>query len=191
MPKIEPQLKEAILNMPQKEKDKLLLRLVAKDIMLIARFQYQLIEQGESLEERISELLEQFEHNLTLGETFNYSPNYLMMAMRHCSGDISRHYKITKDKVSEITLTLAMINYAFSLNPSVFSNETKRLQRSEKFSKYVVKRMFTIISKAEKLHEDYYMEFRDGINKALYYIYQYKPSAIYAETEMLPKVWEG
>jgi hypothetical protein len=56
MPKLSADLKEAILRMPAAEKDKLLLRLVAKDEKLCQKLEYELLEEGTSLEERRADI---------------------------------------------------------------------------------------------------------------------------------------
>jgi DNA repair exonuclease SbcCD ATPase subunit len=53
------ELKKAVLDLPQKEKDKLLVRLISKDKMLIKQLHFQLLENAEDLEERIEKLRKQ------------------------------------------------------------------------------------------------------------------------------------
>lgn len=51
--KISSELQRAILTMPEKEKDKLLLRLIAKDAMLIKKLHHQLLEdESDALQQR-------------------------------------------------------------------------------------------------------------------------------------------
>jgi|GEM_PF-1943180 len=58
MSKLSSALKEAILRMPAAEKDKLLLRLVAKDGKLCQKLEFELLEEGTSLEERRADIRE-------------------------------------------------------------------------------------------------------------------------------------
>lgn len=58
MSKINDELKRAICQMPSTEKDKILLRLIAKDEMLIAKMQYQLLEDENDVVKRRDESLE-------------------------------------------------------------------------------------------------------------------------------------
>lgn len=54
----QPELKDAVLNLSQKEKDKLLVRLVSKDKMLMKQLHFQLLENNDDLEDRIESLKE-------------------------------------------------------------------------------------------------------------------------------------
>ena len=56
MAKLEKDLQLAILSMPQKDKDKLLLRLVAKDAILVQQLQFTLVEEGTTVEFRRDEV---------------------------------------------------------------------------------------------------------------------------------------
>jgi hypothetical protein len=56
MPVLSKELKDAILAMPAAEKDKLLLRLVAKDDDLCKKLEYKLLDEESSLEERREEI---------------------------------------------------------------------------------------------------------------------------------------
>jgi hypothetical protein len=58
--KIETEFKEAILAMPEKEKDKLLIRLIKKDKVLVNQLYFQLLE-TKSVEAFRSELEERFQ----------------------------------------------------------------------------------------------------------------------------------
>lgn len=49
---MEQELKQAILNLPGKEKIKLLLKLINKDAVLVKQLHYQLIDGPDSLDER-------------------------------------------------------------------------------------------------------------------------------------------
>jgi len=52
MAKIEKELQQAIVAMPQKEKDKLLLRLIGKDDILIQQLTFTLVEESLTMESR-------------------------------------------------------------------------------------------------------------------------------------------
>ena len=99
MAKLEKDLQEAILSMPQKEKDKLLLKLIAKDDVLIQQLEFTLVEGGSTVEYRRDEVKNAIDK---LYQTDRYSSGYLMMDMRYINGDITRHVKVTKDKYVEI-----------------------------------------------------------------------------------------
>ena len=105
-------LKEAIVMMPQKEKDKTLLRLIAKDEILMLRLEFELLELGETLQSRRDEIRTRI---LKIAKMKHDTPGWMMMDMRSLSGDIGQHVKITKDKYGDIELNLFMLNTFFDL----------------------------------------------------------------------------
>ena len=56
MSKIPKELEKAILSLAAKEKDKMLLKLIAKNDLLVQQLQYQLLENESFLEERRDEI---------------------------------------------------------------------------------------------------------------------------------------
>ena len=99
--------KAMVRELPAREKDKLLLRLIAKDALLLEQLTFVHLEHGETADERHGELLD-FLHE-ALGAERAYSPGELMMAMRRVSGYVTRHARVTKDKRSEVELITEML----------------------------------------------------------------------------------
>ncbi|TAE00941.1 MAG: hypothetical protein EAZ97_04405 [Bacteroidetes bacterium] len=188
MAKISDDLKLAILEMPDKEKNKLLLRLIAKDFMLIAQLQHQLLEGEEDMKNKRSELLAHIQKYLGTENNNSYSdtPGLLMMEMRDMNGNITRHVKITKDKLGEIELTLCLVNHAFAEHPNMLAQKAKR---AENFAEYVVKKADFVLKKLEKIHEDYHIVFEDDTNKMLQFIANYQPCQPFAKSMNLPRYW--
>jgi hypothetical protein len=52
MPALDSDLKKAIVHLPGVEKDKLLLRLIAKDATLSEKLYFELVERGQTIDER-------------------------------------------------------------------------------------------------------------------------------------------
>src|SRR5262245_50911823 len=109
MRKLDDQLKSAITGMPQKEKDKLLLRLVAKDHKLVERLIFELLEGGNTRDERAADLRKSIERRLPWPDQPDNTPGWLLMDLRSLSGDISAHVNATKDKPGEVILSIFMI----------------------------------------------------------------------------------
>ena len=183
MPKIPKELEAAIKEMPEKEKDKLLLRLIRKDQLLIQQLHHQLLEDEADMELRREELDEKIRDWAT--RNYSDSPGWVMMEMRDISGMITRHVKITKDKYGDVALNLTMLKvyfdnyYHHTLVPQHY--------RADKFAQYVCKKLQTTLNKLYKLHEDLYIEFEDDVNKILDYIYKYKPTEMEANYLGLPE----
>ena len=188
MAKLEEQLKDAILKMPAKEKDKLLLRLVAKDAKLLRRLVFELLEGGDTRDDRAAELREQIRRSLHEVDQRNTTPGYLLMYLRHWNARIVEHIQATKDKPGEVILTVFMLAEAFRTHLDMLRRFPDR--RSDTLAPYLVRRTKTLLGKADKLHEDYFIEFRRDLNELLLFLWDFRPTAQLAKGEGLPKRWE-
>lgn len=172
----DPELKKAVLSLPQGEKDKLLARLVGKDKMLMKQLRFKLLEDEIDLEERILTVqsqLEQFFDRLRgdirpVNEHRN--AHLLLGELRYASGIINEHVTITKDKMSDVQLRLFLVSQSFSHFGRLF--EQHRSGQNRKLLEYQSGRLKYILGKYEKLHEDLQFEFREAINTALATAYQ-------------------
>jgi hypothetical protein len=159
--KVTPPLQEAILQLPQKEKNKLLIRLINKDELLIEQLQYKLLENTESdLIFRRSEIKEQ------ISNTFeSYSIPYfkdLLYFVKAAVSLINRHYKVTKDKKGELELLIHLYLQSQSAVQGIKNNWRDQVFR-EKFQVYSMtktKKMNTLLN---DIHEDFRIEFDDHI----------------------------
>ncbi|MEZ0538197.1 hypothetical protein [Fibrella arboris] len=179
---LSPDLKRAITYLPDKEKDKLLLRLVAKDPILTEKLEYELVENKTTLDYRRKLIRDLTDRTAVLSQD---SPAWMMMDMRTVSGYITRHVKVTKDSYGEVDLTIHLLR-------SFFDNHADLLQRlssrTEKCAIYVAKRTDAILKKLNKLDPDYYLEFEDDMNKVLRYVYD-SAAAHYARQLDTPTEW--
>lgn len=183
MAALEPDLKKAIVRMPGVEKDKLLLRLVAKDAVLMERLQFELVEEGKTMDERRNLIREFIDRTARLHAD---TPGWLMMDMRTVSGYVSRHLKVTKDKYGEVELMLYMLNTFYDQNAHLLQ---KYNSRSDSAAEYIAKRTDQVLKKAVKLDPDYHIEFASELNKLLGWVHQTAP-AHYARQLGLPKEWQ-
>lgn len=186
--KLEEQLKAAILRMPVKEKDKLLLRLVAKDRKLIRRLIFELLEGGETREERSEELRERITKELSPTGARDLSPGYLLLELRHWNARIAEHVQATKDKPGEVILTVYLLAEAFRRHIVMLNSFPERRQIT--FAPYVVRRTAMLLKKAGSLHEDYFIEFRKDMNELLQALHQFKYTAAMARQAGLPQQLE-
>ncbi|MGV3763490.1 hypothetical protein [Parapedobacter sp.] len=172
----QPELKKAILALPQAEKDKLLVRLVNKDTMLVKQLHFQLLEDEIDLDERAATLLGQLQQ--LIDRAAGYIPNMnqarhadnLMGELKYGSGLINEHATITKDKMSEVRCRLFLVSQSFGHFGRLF--EEHLYQRNDRLLKYQAGRMKYILGKYDKLHEDLQFEFRDELNDALAFAHQ-------------------
>ena len=182
--KIPKELQEAIVQMPDKEKNKLLLRLVAKDPLLVEKLQHQLLEGTADVTERRRDIEEKIAQ---MAEYQHYeTPGWLMMSMRDRSGDITRHVKVTKDKLGEVQLTLQLVNLTFEKQQKMLRQKSKK---AENFAEYVVKKADSVMKKLSKIHPDYFIELEDEVNQMLAYVHGYEPCQFFLRQIEVPKRW--
>lgn len=170
--KISEELKSAILAQSQKDKDKLLLRLIRKDDLLIEQLHFKLLEDEFDLEKRREAIRTAIEKYAQAGHS--WTPGLLMMEMRDFSGRITRYSRVTKDKVGEVQLYFFLIGTYLRDNLEMLEAEA---HRADKFSKYVVKRMQTTLKKAKKLHPDLHIEFEEELDLAFKSLDNFQPTS--------------
>jgi hypothetical protein len=183
MAKLEKDLQLAILSMPVKDKDKLLLKLVAKDDILIQQLQFTLVEEETTIEIRRDEIKNAIDKLYRLDA---YSSGYLMMDMRYLNAEITRHVKVTKDKYGEVELTLKLLKDCFEKQLKWI---TKYNAKTDTLANYVAKRTDFLLKKVVKLHPDLQFDFYNDINSLLESVYSYAP-AYYASQMKIPRVFE-
>ncbi|MFS4416180.1 hypothetical protein [Maribacter sp. 2307ULW6-5] len=156
------EFKEALLNLPTKEKDKLLLRLLKKDSTLANRLYFELVE-GNDVDAKRSEMEARVREQVAYAKASYHSPGYLMMDLRYLSGEINEHVKITKDKFGEISLNLLMLNealeHAFPLTEPAPSHKKRKL------IVYIIARAFKLLVLTDNIHEDYRLDLEDDMKK--------------------------
>ncbi len=94
--------------MPQKEKDKLLLRLITKDSTLTDKLFFELIEDSATIPERREAIMGRITR---ISKIIQDSPGWILMDMRNLSGDITYHVKVTKDKVGALGTEFIFAEY--------------------------------------------------------------------------------
>ncbi|SFS96962.1 hypothetical protein [Sphingobacterium wenxiniae] len=167
----QPDLKEAVLNLSQKEKDKLLVRLVGKDKMLMKQLHFQLLEDQIDLEDRIEKLKERLQDLFAEGRhSIKNLPMYshykgLQMLLRQASGIINEHEKITKDKFSEVECRIYILKEAFQRFPRLF--EPTAIHPGLKLAEYVKARLRITTNKFDKLHEDLQFDLQESMQQVL------------------------
>lgn len=183
MAKIHKELEKAILGLPAKEKDKMLLRLIGKNELLTQQLQYQLLENESFLDDRRDEIKKSIQR---VSKMHHDTHSWLMTDMRDLNSRIATHVKVTKDKYGEVELTLYLLNTFFDNQPKLLE---KYSSKSDSLAQYVAKRTEFVLKKLPKLHEDYYIEFERDVNKLLERVHKYAP-AYYAKQMGLPTSWE-
>ncbi|MBE9602800.1 hypothetical protein [Pedobacter sp. MC2016-24] len=173
-------LKAEIKSLPEKEKDKLLLRLIAKDKVLTEHLHFKLLENEQDLVDRQEQLIQAIDEgveSLVRGRKANAKDTLLMM--RKLNGSINHHFKVTKDLGTELELRIHLLNsLPIQLNEGVF---TAAYKFQEKLMVYFVKTTVTLLNKYQKLHEDLRFDMQDAMNDLLRKIYQHKTASVARE----------
>lgn len=167
-----PELKEAILNQSQKEKDKLLVRLINKDKRLIEQLHFLLLENEDDLLDRIQKIKTRLEDLFAAAQQFisrkksDYKHKELTAWLKSASGLVNEHASITKNKESELDLRLLILEEAFDTYFNFYQSGSSGFKSDAHFT-YVAARIKAILTIYNKLHEDLQFEYRDRIDYIL------------------------
>lgn len=159
--KFSDEFKSAISDLPDKEKDKLILRLLKKDFSLANRLHFELL-QPESIEVARENAWQRVSKILSYGNIF-YSPGYAMMYLRDASGVINEHVSITKDKYGEIYLQLKMLAYFLQQHQERYSSFSDG--PTKKLNNYIIARLYKLLGQMLSFHEDQLYDFKEITEK--------------------------
>ena len=159
-------LKYAITALPPKEKDKLLLRLIAKDKILTEHLHFKLLEDAQDLEARTMALSEMITDNIAaLTENTRFNVKDTLLVLRTLNGKINHHFKVTKDLNSELELRMQLLNeIPLVLTASIHSALSKY---NDRLVLYYLRTTLSVYKKFLKLHEDLQFDLQHNLNKLL------------------------
>lgn len=160
--KLSDELKKEIAALPNKEKDKLIFRMLPSNQKLVDQLIYKLVEEQQTLELRRDDIREKIDEYMNIYPERFYSSLYLRGVLREISGIINYHRAITGDKLGEIEFNLQMLNLALDKNKNRLQGESK--WSADKFNEYVVKRAIKLDKLISALHEDYQLEFEEEVD---------------------------
>ncbi|MGF1925526.1 MAG: hypothetical protein ACQUHE_15220 [Bacteroidia bacterium] len=173
-------LKIEILSLPSKEKDKLLLRLIAKDKVLTEHLHFLLLEDEENLKARVESIKEKVKVS---AKAFTNSKDVLVN-LRNLMRLINHFFKVTKANFEEVELKIFLLNNTEVEFKSRTFSAVKNYEQL--LAVYFVKSIISTLKKFDKLHEDLQFDLHDDMNKLLSKAYQ-KSTAIVAEDLGLPR----
>lgn len=155
------EFQEAISHLPSAEKDKLILRLLKKDLVLANRLQFELVDNG-NIEERRATIEKHIITNAKrMAERF-YRISYLNMDVRYLSGDITEHVKITKDKYGNASLNLLLLIEVLRQNKDNILTARPPV-KLRKFSTAIIARVFKVLLLINKMDDDLLLDFKDDL----------------------------
>jgi hypothetical protein len=167
------ELKAAILLLPAREKDKLLLRLIAKDKILTEHLHFKLLEDAQDLRERHDVLKSDIDNAIQL-LLFNKKPasKEVLVLLRKLNGKINHHFKVTKDLNSEVELRIHLLEVIpLAVREGLFSYTNAF---TDKLVNYFLRAAKSVFTKYNKMHEDLQFDLQDNVNALLKKIDDYK-----------------
>lgn len=156
------EFKLAISLLPSTEKDKLIIRLLKRDEILSEKLYFELVS-TDSVDNVREELEQEIIKSIDQISKYQNSDREIISELRYISGKITRHLKITKDKYGEISLNILMLNKILTQNSEVFNHEYRHY--IHRLLIYVISRAFKILLLIDKMHDDYQIDFKDGVQK--------------------------
>lgn len=167
------ELKSAITALPDKEKDKLLLRLIAKDKVLTEHLHFKLLEDTADLEYRKDQLAAEINESFSLLKSMKRPTDKDVLAMlRRLNGLVNHHFKVTKDVQTEVELRLLMLRQAETPPAeNIFSPFAKY---NERLRTYFLRTVIAVYKKYSKLHDDLQYDLKEEFNLVLHNIQQYQ-----------------
>ena len=155
------EFKKAIQELPNSEKDKLIFRLLKRDLDLANRLHFELVDTETAEDKRVAFEIEMLRKINYFSERF-YSFGYLLQDTRFLSGEITYHVKITKDKFGEISLNLRMLIQLLTINNERIKSVT--YSKAYTFCIYVIARAFKILLLIKTIDEDYFIDFKEDLS---------------------------
>jgi hypothetical protein len=161
LPALPPALRRALFDLPQKEKDQLLARLVAQDAVLTEQLAYRLLEGPDALEGRRTALRQQVDDPV---RGYHQTPNDLLVILRQLQARLAYHARITEDAFGEVELSLRLLANVFEHQPGLVN----RLHGpTQPLLQHLVRRAQEALKQADKLHPDYHLELTAAANAVL------------------------
>jgi hypothetical protein len=160
--KLDDEFKTALRNLPDKEKDKLLFRLIKHDLALANRLRFELLAEY-TVEESRENIKKEIKERMfwTLKHGYNILSD-LWWDMRDCSGKITNHVSITRDKYGEVELLIFLMREALQTYSSI---EESSLNYPTKLHQYIINKLMKILLLIQKLDPDFQSDFKDELNE--------------------------
>lgn len=174
-------LKNSITDLPVKEKDKLLLRLIAKDKVLTEHLHYKLLEDESDLEDRKEKIKSDTKEQVA--ELKKLNAKEALAIVRKMITSVNHFYKVTKDTYGEVELKIFILDtIPLEYKRSVFGYRDFGLL----FSTFYIKTLAVTVNKHKKLHEDFQFDLSVDLNNLLHKVYSSKLAGA-AEAANLPQ----
>lgn len=181
------ELKTEILALPPKEKDKLLLRLVAKDKVLTEHLHFLLLEDESNLRDRVETIKDQIlqtMHNLRINKNLNVKD--VLINLRKLAKQINHNFRVTKAAFEDVDLRIFLFNQTpMEFKTNIFSSYKNHEQI---FATYFVKSTQVTLRKFFKLHPDLQFDLQADMNELLNKIHKGKMKDIASDLDLTEQI---
>lgn len=157
-----PALKQAILELTEKEKNQLLIRLINKDQVLIEQLHFRLLEDEIDLIQRFEDLKEEIlstlksEFKKIINAKYTSKGKSYLRLIRTLSSKITHFAKVTKSASYELELRTILLIKSSEIFKSI-QNEDSVF--GYKIRAYQVSKIKVILKLLDKVHEDLRYDF--------------------------------
>lgn len=159
-------LKKEILALPPKEKDKLLLRLVAKDKVLTEHLHFLLLEDKSNLKDRVEDIKNTIlEKMKALKAQKSLNAKEVLLSLRKLVKLTNHFAKVTKSSFDEIELKVYLFNQTIVDFKGRISSSYKNYDYL--FASYFIKQVVIVLRKLDKLHKDLQFDLKEDVNLLL------------------------
>ena len=176
------ELKVEILALPPKEKDKLLLRLVAKDKVLTEHLHFLLLEDESNLRDRVANIKEEVLTVMQSLDTKKVNAKDVLTNLRKLAKLVNHNFRVTKTNFEDVELRVFLFNNTITHFKTTVYASFKNYEQL--FAMYFVKSTLVTLRKFYKLHEDLQFDLREEMNKLLAKIYQGKMASTAIELKL-------
>lgn len=160
--KFSDEFKEAILHLPEREKDKLLLRLLKKDRKLVKRMEFELL-QPCSVETARESLQQDLVRHLQQLAQRPIRTKLLLKELRQLSGKITEHVYTTRDNYGDVQVSLVMMQTLFETTP--LAKWSQLDADLHKLHIYLISKLYKVLIALRNMHEDLRFDFQEQLDQ--------------------------
>jgi hypothetical protein len=163
--KLDDEFKTALSRLSEKEKDKLIFRLIKHDLKLANRLRFELLQEYtvEESRDRIKNKVEKVMEMLHDADLKYYTSLDLLWRIKDFISQINEHVSTTKDKYGEIELTLFLINQALK-----FYIQKELSQKSiydDRMEQYIINKCMRTLLLIQKIDRDFWLDFNEDLSE--------------------------
>jgi hypothetical protein len=161
--KLDDEFKEALSRLSEKEKDKLIFRLIKHDLKLANRLRFELLQEYtvEESRDRIKNMVQKVMERLLDDDPKYYSSMDLLWSIKDFISQINEHVATTKDKYGEIELTLFLLNKA--LKVYVQKELSQQSLYDNRMEQYVINKCMRTLLLIQKMDRDFWLDFNEDL----------------------------